>query len=156
MKYLLNAALAVSILFYTACCPKYIPSNSGQVTYISAGGDGTITLSAKGFADGKQKNKAITDAKDNAIKALLFRGVPGSALNTAMIGNENKARSEHAAYLNNLIENGGYSKFITSETLTNYSPSKCYCSAEILFTINYQALKTDLLQNKVVPKYGIN
>lgn len=57
---------------------KYIRQWSNyEVTTVAVGQNGTKALKVWGF--GRNVNKAIEQAKKNAVHACLFRGIPGSA-----------------------------------------------------------------------------
>lgn len=114
----------------------------------------TLTLRCTGY--GNTESDALADAGRYAIEQLLFRGIPGTNQRHPLIGtDEQTARTEHATYLQSLLEGKRYLSFLTQslpvESLQQYHQSQV--EAEI--TINLRALRTDLEQSGVIRKFGL-
>ena len=127
----------------------------GQVQFESSNSVGTITITSSGF--GKKKPMAAANAAASAIYVLLFRGMPGSQYELPMIGDENKVNDP---VVQNLLD-GGYSSFITENSLISEQKqtrktdgAKGYYDLYRM-TINCDALRRHLEQNKVIRKFGI-
>jgi len=54
-----------------------------EVQFIATGVDGTILF--KIFSYGKNEDQAIQNAKSDALKAVMFKGIPGSDLVSPMV-----------------------------------------------------------------------
>ncbi|MBK6782889.1 MAG: hypothetical protein IPG79_03355 [Saprospiraceae bacterium] len=103
--------ISIFFLWLASCTPKAFISyqRTGEVESV-AGDKSTITLSATGFAsDG---NTAAGYAERNAIENMLFKGIPGSVLENAMISDENKARSNHGMVLDKLDHGRGIMPYV--------------------------------------------
>lgn len=90
-----------------------------EVTTISVGQNGTKYLKVWGF--GKKVDKAVEQAKKNAIHACLFRGCPGAqnARQTpAIFENQGKGQvaAENFDYFYDFFENGDYIQFVNMTT----------------------------------------
>ncbi|MDE6396007.1 MAG: hypothetical protein K2K84_01895 [Muribaculaceae bacterium] len=91
-----------------------------EVTTNSVGQNGTKYLKVWGY--GKKVDKAIEQAKKNAVHACLFRGCPGSANarpTPAIFGNQGNGQvaSENFEYFYDFFEeNGDYIQFVNVTT----------------------------------------
>jgi hypothetical protein len=66
----------------------------------------------KVFSYGRNERECIEAAKVNAIKAVLFKGIPGSGLQRPMI-TEAGAEEKYKAYFNQFFSSGGrYLNFV--------------------------------------------
>ena len=148
----------IVILGLHSCSPKIQPYSpyslySGEVNFLYKGEQGTIAVESIGY--GNTQSEAVADAQINAIKILLFKGLPGTELNVPLIENENDAKSTYRDYFQNLFEQGNYIKFIMSSTVSS-SPIKKVKIKKITLDlkINYNSLRKDLEQNQVIRKFG--
>lgn len=91
-----------------------------EVTTTDVGQNGTKCLKVWGF--GKKVDKAVEQAKKNAVHACLFRGCPGSATaraTPAIFANQGKgqAASDNIDYFYDFFEtNGDYIQFVNITT----------------------------------------
>lgn len=91
-----------------------------EVTTISVGQNGTKNLKVWGF--GKKVDKAIEQAKKNAVHACLFRGCPGAQTaraTPAIFANQGKGQvaAENFEYFYDFFEeNGDYIQFVNMTT----------------------------------------
>ena len=60
----------------TGCSKKNLIQNYVRPITTSVSASGIIYLTANGY--GKNKEEAIEEAKRNAVRAVLFDGIPGS------------------------------------------------------------------------------
>ncbi|MGH7444508.1 MAG: hypothetical protein ACREKM_06510 [Longimicrobiales bacterium] len=93
----------------------------------------------------------VVCAEVDAIRALLFTGVPGSGVPRALIRNEQEARQRHAEYLDALLEEGGHSRYVVrasrAEGRNDASPSWTVI-------VNHDALRIALEQQGVIRRFG--
>jgi hypothetical protein len=135
-----------------SCSQKTLPY-SAEVNFLNKDAQGTITVKSIGY--GKNKNKAILDAQKNAFKTLLFKGLPGTELNVPLIENENDTRSTNASYLKKFFDEGNFISFIMSSTeSSNLIVMKGTKKISVDIKINYNSLRKDLEQNKIIRKFG--
>lgn len=126
-----------------------------KVNFLS---DGPNTLSLRVTAYGKKAKEAIENAEQAAVRAILFRGIPGSnqAENPLIGVNEEKIQKEHKSYFKELFEEKRCSSFILS-TIPVSKFSKDATKKKCIVTdikVNLQALRSDLEQHKVIRKFG--
>lgn len=143
MKHILTLLLILGLL----------PAAYTQVTYLH-GGNGSITVRTSGT--GKNETDASAQAARAAFYMLLYRGIPGSDAPTALIDlPEQEAQRKHTAYLERLMDNY-YQTFITNaapvgDVVKGKRHTRSVCMD---MTINLQALRKDLEDNKVIRKFG--
>ena len=113
-----------------------------KVNFLS---DGPNTLSLRVTAYGKKAKEAIENAEQAAVRAILFRGIPGS----------NQVENP-LSYFKELFEEKRCSSFILS-TIPVSKFSKDATKKKCIVTdikVNLQALRSDLEQHKVIRKFG--
>lgn len=81
-----------------------------KVNFLS---DGPNTLSLRVTAYGKKAKEAIENAEQAAVRAILFRGIPGSnQVENPLIGvNEEKIQKEHKSYFKELFRRKALQQF---------------------------------------------
>lgn len=152
MKNLVKSLFIITLLGFFSCSPQVKPY-SAEVNYINKEAAGTITVKSTGY--GKNKEKAMIDAQKNAFRVILFKGLPGTQLNVPMVDNENEARSKNTAYFEKFFDQEFYKTFIMSSTQSsNLEKVKGGKKINVDLKINYNALRSDLEQNKVIRKFG--
>lgn len=117
--------------------------------------EGTIVVRSIGF--GKSIEVATDEAESNAIKIVLFRGLPDSEQKSAMIGtNESEILNNNKEYFNRFFTDKRYKTFIISSVpVTDFIRKKGgKKSITIDVKINIEALRIDLEQSKVIRKFG--
>ncbi len=138
-----------------SCSPKIQPNSSysREVNFLFNEEQGTMVVQTTGY--GKNQSEAVEDAQVNAIKVLLFKGLPGTELNVPLIENENDANSKYRDYFQNLFQQGNYIKFIMSSTESaNPIIKGGNKTITLAVKINYNSLRKDLEQNQVIRKFG--
>ncbi|MDR0414534.1 MAG: hypothetical protein LBH84_03870 [Prevotellaceae bacterium] len=88
-----------------------------EIAVLGVGQDGTKVFKVWGYD--KKVDKAIVQAKKNAVAACIFRGIPGGngAAPTPAICRETNAEETHADYFNDFFETGGkYLKYVNLTT----------------------------------------
>jgi len=85
-----------------------------EVQFIRTGLEGTELF--KVFAYGMNEAECIDRAKLNAVKAILFKGIPGSGTAKPMI-TESGAEDKYRSYFDNFFSMGGkYLNFVSIST----------------------------------------
>lgn len=153
-KIIMKQILAITLLVITvlSCSPRTYPVQS--CNYMSEQ-NGKITLRSVGY--GKLRVDALDAAEKNAIKTLLFRGVPGSQYSSPMIGlDEDQIINENPDYYCSLFEKGRHKSFISSSVpVTDYSFTKYLAwTVSVDVTINVVSLRKDLEQHGIIRKFG--
>ena len=113
----------------------------------------TMWVKSAGQAD--KLNYAITYAELNAIENILFKGIPNSGQESAMIPNEMKAVKANAGFFNELLDKGGYRRYIMESHLVSKAKKKRVHFANQSIRVDVQALRLFLEQNKVIRKFGL-
>ncbi len=88
-----------------------------EVSSVSVGQDGTKVIKVWGY--GRKVDKAIMQAKKNAIHACLFRGVPGNPKTPPIVapGTKDKVLEDNIDYFYDFFETaGGYLQFVNLTT----------------------------------------
>lgn len=111
--------ILLSIVFAFSCSsPKEIPTTATfydyEVQFIRTGTEGTELF--KVFAYGGNEKECIEAAKKNAVKALIFKGVPSSGNPKPMV-NEVGAEEKYRDYFNEFFKDGG--KYLNYVAISN-------------------------------------
>lgn len=122
MKYnrLLISATVGMAIFCTSCRTNTTISNeyafvSFETECLGVEGDGSQTVRAWG--KGKNKADAIEQAKKNAVKDIIFKGITAGSgeCNTRPLILEVNAQEKYEYYFNIFFRDGGeYKKYVTS------------------------------------------
>ena len=136
------------------CTRNSYPSYSAEVTALERGAaPGTIAVRSAGY--GNNQTEAVRNAGFNAFSILLFKGLPGTALNLPLVDNEREARVKNESYFKKLFDEGLYKNFVVSSTesslLLKEQGTK---KLTVDMVINYTSLRRDLEQNNVIRKLG--
>jgi hypothetical protein len=153
MKNTLKLVLGLMVILgLHSCSPKVLPY-SAEVNFLYKEAQGTIAVKSTGY--GKKQLQAVEDAKKNAFKVLMFKGIPGTELNVPLIENEGEARSKNSDYLNKFFNEGYYKTFVMSATeSSNLIKIKRTKKITVDIKINYNSLRKDLEQNQLIRKFG--
>ena len=91
--------------------------NNYEVETVSVGQDGTKLLKVWGF--GKKVDRAVTQAKKNAVHACIFRGIPGNSTSimTPAICRDPNTLENNLDYFYDFFETGStYLQFVNLTT----------------------------------------
>ncbi len=108
--------------------------------------------------DGKKKEigtKARRAAHKKALQQLFYFGFVGTDFKNPMIREGISVETKHKAFFDKFWE-GGYERFITDSKTEFYgckNKSKC-ATATSTFTVNYNMLRKELEDNKIINKIG--
>ncbi len=134
-------------------CSSNVKPYSGEVNFLYKDAQGTIGVKAIGY--GNNQESAVEDAKKNAFKILLFKGIPGTELNIPLIQNESEATSKNSNYFKKLFDEGYYKTFLMSSTESSkLIKMKGYKKISVDMKINFNSLRKDLENNSITRKFG--
>jgi hypothetical protein len=138
------------------CSPKTnLIHNYVKPVTTSVSASGIIYLTSNGY--GKKKEEAIEEAKRNALKAVLFDGVPGSKLKRPLV-NQPGARNANRSYFDSFFAEGGrYTQFVTLQKTDPINSVKVGAGRQeaVFVEVNYLSLQRELEAAGVIEKFGI-
>ncbi|MAN49998.1 MAG: hypothetical protein CMD04_04185 [Flavobacteriales bacterium] len=149
MKKISYLTLILSAFCFLTNCST--PKSTAEVKVTSNSGYDILGTESIGY--GKNRDAAIENAKEQAFTNLLFRGIPGSSHNRAMVGNETSSKNQHKDYFDDFFNKKGYNKFVRSCSEGQYSRKDKSIKCNI--SINVKALRTDLEQNNIIRGFGL-
>lgn len=133
--------------------PRTSTSYDYEVAFIRTGVAGTELF--KVFAYGRNERECIEAAKVNAIKAVLFKGIPGSGLQRPMI-TEAGAEEKYKDYFNQFFMSGGrYLNFValsSDGSIDSRDRMKVGKLVKIGFVVSVQKdnLRKELQDDKII------
>lgn len=142
----------LALLFSGCKSSENAEIKSGNVAYVS--NDGRETISLRSIDYGKNEEEAVKNAERQAFQNLFFRGIPNSPYKDPLLGiDEREQYHKNKDYLNEFYEDRMYTFINTSyETI---SKEKQGTKATVNLTINMRALRKDLQEKSLMPKFGI-
>ena len=109
--------LLISLLAYTGVIKAQRnsnPDNEYEVQFLRTGVEGTILF--KIYSYGKKEDDCITNAKRNAVRAVIFDGIPGSDMQKPLV-TEAGAEELYKDYFNVFFKkNGKYLRYVSIST----------------------------------------
>ncbi len=144
----------IAIFFNNGCtAPKAVSYERSGKVISQEYEEGVIHLVSEASAE--SLDKAVSFAERNAVENLLFKGIPNSNQEKPMVPNEIEALQSHPEYFKSLIKNGRFQRFVMkSEVLSNSNENRIYYIKQKI-SIDLNALRSDLEQNKIVRKFGL-
>lgn len=148
------------ISFFCASCTKKITPNAFydyEVQSMGTGAQGTSLLKAWGQAN--TQKQAIEEAKKNAIRALLFKGVPNSPDMRPIISQPG-AEQQHRQYFETFFAKGGtYQRFISKvndavDPADRIHTGKQY-KVGVVVAVNRNELIKELEAAGIIKKFGL-
>lgn len=113
--------------------------------------DGTVSVLATADQKGCKDRDCI---QQDAVRAVLFVGIPGSKIPKAMVANEQEAVRDHRAFFTDLLDKKGYDRFIVRVSEAS-SPSATRAEAKAWnVVINTDALRRALEEAGVIRRFG--
>ncbi len=158
-RILILSIFCVNILVLISCRsakltdPRTSTSYDYEVVFIRTGVEGTELF--KVFSYGRNERECIEAAKVNAIKAVLFKGIPGSGLQRPMI-TEAGAEEKYKAYFNQFFSSGGrYLNFValsSDGSIDSRDRMKVGSMLKIGFVVSVQKdnLRKELQDDKII------
>jgi len=145
----LAAALAVAVLALGACASTPRASTVSKPAPVNLDA-GTVAVTAT-VRDRDCKDDQHC-AQSEAIRAILFIGVPGSRVPRAMIADERAALEKHKAYFTQLFDRREYTRYVVSVKPSTSGAPKGSKSYQV--TVNIDALRITLEREGIVRRFG--
>lgn len=140
---------------YTAPAPKMMKNPYSISEVISHNVQGAVVLRGVGDETQDGKDAAVKLAHKKALQQLFYLGYVGTDFKNPMIREGQMIENTHKAFFDKFWDNG-YERFITGTTSTFYSckvENNC-TTAVSEFTVNYNMLRKELENNKIIKKIG--
>lgn len=137
--------------------PPPITGEEYEVQFVRDGVEGTILF--KIFTYGKSENDCLAKAKKNAVKAVIFDGIPGSDLQNALV-TEAGAEEKYKDYFNAFFKDGGkYIKYVSISTDGSIDPNDRYrvgnkIKIGIIVQVQKASLRKELESAGIIRKLG--
>lgn len=141
-------AMFVSTLALTGCktaASSVTPYLPDIVECMGVEHDGSQTLRVSGT--GRNKADAIEQAKKNAVREVIFKGIRQGkqGCNMRPIVNEVNAEERYEEYFNIFFADGGeYRKYISMADERNNSHDKAQAKTFVKYTITVRVLRSEL------------
>ncbi len=149
-----NYFLLAIILFAFACGSiKPIPfSRTGAVECVAKDRT-TITLQSRSVAHTAEL--ATEYAIRNAFENLLFKGIPNSNQERALIPDESSFLTNHSKLYNRLMKQKEYQLFIIDSISESNTKQKDGYQSQVSLKVDLHALRAFLEKNGAIRKFGI-
>ena len=151
-------AIAVVALTLTSCKSTFTsPYSDSQVIEHSTQGSVTLRGTSDEIEGGKKDigYNATKAAHKKALQQLFYFGFVGTDFKNPMIREGIGVETKHKAFFDQFW-NGGYERFVTDSKTEFYDceqKSKCTVATSTV-TVNYNMLRKELENNKVLNKIG--
>jgi hypothetical protein len=126
-----------------------------EVQFLRTGLQGTELF--KVFAYGRNEKQCFENAKMDAVKALLFKGVPGSGLQKPMI-TELSEMNQHKDYFNSFFkDNGPYLNYVSISNDGSINENDRFkvgnkLKIGVIVSVNKANLRTELENAGIIKK----
>lgn len=147
-----RTVLAALATFAGACAGRAVevqPAPAVAEGAPSADDPGTVTVRAtpRDGCGGDQRSREAC-AVAEAVRSVLFVGVPGSALPLPLVRDERGARATHPQYFDELLQQKGYRRYVLRSTAEAGS-------GVWVVVLNGDALRRSLEQAGVIRRLGL-
>ncbi len=118
-----------------------------EVECLGAELDGSQTL--RTFGRGNTKKDAIEQARKNAVRAVIFKGIRSgfSECNKLPLIHEVNAEEKYSNYFHAFFKDGGeYTRYVNNEDEKKWSKSKNSTKNFVAYTITVRVLRSELEQ----------
>lgn len=148
-----NLIILLACFAFACSSVKPIPfTRSGSVECVGKDRT-TISLSSQSFAHTAEIAQEY--AIRNAFENLLFKGVPNSNQERAMVPNESDFIQDHSSVYNNLVKKKDYQLFIIDSSVENMSKTNGGYNSSVYLKIDLGAFRDYLVKEGAVRKFGI-
>lgn len=107
--------------------------------------DGSQTLRV--FGTGKNKSDAVEQAKKNAVRAVVFKGITAgrAGCNMRPLVNEANAEEKYEDYFNIFfMDKGEYRKYVSMKDECPFSKSKNKTAVDVSYVVTVRILRSEL------------
>lgn len=126
---------------------------SAEVEYLGPSEAGTTHVQALSCARGGLA-ATTQEAARISFETILYRGIPGSEVNTPLIADEAAARQRFASYWQMFYGGGRYRTFVTSIAQVPHGPGGRRGCEFVKLKINHVALRQELEQQGIIRRFG--
>ncbi|WP_346855101.1 hypothetical protein [uncultured Draconibacterium sp.] len=129
-----------------------------EVECMGTGMDGTQLIKVWGY--GKKPDKAVYQAKKNAVHAVIFKGITGGKPGCMMrpLVTKPGAEVQHSAYFETFFTDGGhYLTFVSQSgdgTLDRIKVSNKQYKVGVIVSVKHSALRSELETAGIIKKLG--
>lgn len=154
MKYGYHLFIAVILLSLISCkSTVVIPyERTGEVVTLS---HERSLINVQSSTRAASYGIAVEYAERQAFENILFKGIPNSNQEVPLLASENKAWSENAATMQELIIDRGYLHYITSSNTADHVKNGGVSFIKQNIAIDLAALRKYLESEKAVKKFGL-
>ena len=93
-------------------------------------------------------------AQEQAIRSLLFTGVPDSPISRPMVANEDQALRQHKAWFEALFSKKGYTRYVVRVSPGASAPGAPRDAQSFVVLVNSDALRRALEQAGIIRRFG--
>ena len=129
-----------------------------EVECMGTGMDGTQLVKIWGY--GKKPDKAVYQAKKNAVHAIMFKGIQGgkSGCMRRPLINDPTAQTKHSEYFELFFSDGGrYLQFVSQSgdgTMDRIKVAKRQYKVGVVVSVRHSALRKELETAGIIKKLG--
>lgn len=150
----INCIIVILLLALAGC------SKTTMVPYQRTGEVSSVSHE-RGLIKVQSSSKAANDeaavnyAEQQAFENILFKGIPNSNQEVALISNESKAWSDHKLVMKSLITDRGYLQYIVSSKTIDLVRQNGVSFVKQNVEIDLAALRRYLVNEKAIKKFGL-
>lgn len=148
----LRRALLGMALITTGACGS--PRRAALVEGAAAPRPIEGTVAVRTTLTGKRCRDAGECAQEQAVRSLLFVGVPDSPIPRPMIADEQQAVQQHKVFFDDFFARKGYARYIVRVTAGTTAPGAPADSESFVVLVNTDALRSALEKAGVVRRFG--
>lgn len=135
------------------CARRPTGPPTAEVEYLGPTEPGTTYVQARGCATGGVA-ATTQEALRVAFETMLYRGIPGSEVNTPLIADEATARQRFASYWQTFYGGGRSRTFLALISPVPNGPGSPRGCGVVRIKINHAALRQELEQQGIVRRFG--
>ncbi|GAB5523831.1 MAG: hypothetical protein Roseis2KO_17030 [Roseivirga sp.] len=133
-----------------SCQPKMAPVNS-----VSLVGYTNAYASVKATGYGKLEEESRRDALANAMRTILFQGIPNAKTDIRNAIVDSKAREKSASFFDTFFRSEKYLEFFTSNQIASSNKERGMYSTVVDARLNINSLKKYLEAQGVIRGFGL-
>lgn len=147
--------LSIIVLLSLASCKStaLIPyERTGEVIPLS---HERSIIKVQSSSKGSDASSAISHAERQAFENIIYKGIPNSNQETALIGSETNAWRDHKSVLESVIVKRGYLQYIISSETADLQKSGGVSYVKQNVEIDLGAFRKMLVEENVIKKFGL-